>query len=119
MHVFQKDDVPVAQLDRATGYGPVGRGFEPLQARQSYDGRVAQLVEQGTENPRVTGSTPVLATILSSLCFATQAFFFSTHEIRAGFSYRRPYFRHSVSARLANSAILLCFLGTRLCHLPN
>ena len=58
--------MPVAQLDRATGYGPVGRGFEPLQARQSYDGRVAQLVEQGTENPRVTGSTPVPATIFKA-----------------------------------------------------
>ena len=59
--------MPVAQLDRATGYGPVGRGFEPLQARQFFnDGRVAQLVEQGTENPRVTGSTPVPATIFKA-----------------------------------------------------
>ena len=27
-------DVLVAQLDRVTGYEPVGRGFESLQARQ-------------------------------------------------------------------------------------
>lgn len=26
----------VAQLDRVTGYEPVGRGFEPLQARQKH-----------------------------------------------------------------------------------
>ena len=67
--------MPVAQLDRATGYGPVGRGFEPLQARQSYDGRVAQLVEQGTENPRVTGSTPVPATIPFQPCDSSHGFF--------------------------------------------
>ena len=28
-------DVLVAQLDRVTGYEPVGRGFESLQARQT------------------------------------------------------------------------------------
>ena len=27
-------NVLVAQLDRVTGYEPVGRGFEPLQAHQ-------------------------------------------------------------------------------------
>ena len=27
-------DAPVAQLDRVTGYEPVGRGFESLTARQ-------------------------------------------------------------------------------------
>ena len=26
--------VPIAQLDRVTGYEPVGQGFESLQARQ-------------------------------------------------------------------------------------
>jgi hypothetical protein len=30
-----RNDVPVAQLDRVTGYEPVGRGFESLQARHS------------------------------------------------------------------------------------
>ena len=28
---------PVAQLDRASGYGPEGRGFESLQARQVFE----------------------------------------------------------------------------------
>lgn len=55
----------------------------------------------------------------SSLCFATQAFFVSTHESRAGFHYYSPCFRHAVNTQLADSAILLCFLGTRVCHLPN
>ena len=54
--------VPVAQLDRASGYGPEGRGFESLQVRQYFGGGVAQLVEQRTENPCVTGPIPVLAT---------------------------------------------------------
>ena len=30
---MQSGDVLVAQLDRVTGYEPVGRGFESLQAR--------------------------------------------------------------------------------------
>ena len=29
-------NVPVAQLDRVTGYEPVGRGFESLLAHQSF-----------------------------------------------------------------------------------
>ena len=29
----------IAQLDRVTGYEPVGRGFESLSARQSYSDR--------------------------------------------------------------------------------
>ena len=60
------DIVPVAQLDRASGYGPEGRGFESLQVRQIYInlvGGVAQLVEQRTENPCVAGPIPALATI--------------------------------------------------------
>ena len=39
-----------------------GRGSEPLLGRHS--GQIAQSVEQGTENPCVTGSIPVLATII-------------------------------------------------------
>ena len=31
----RQGDVLVAQLDRVTGYEPVGRGFESLQARHS------------------------------------------------------------------------------------
>ena len=47
-----------------------GRGFEPLPRRQeepACKGRflfaqIAQSVEQGTENPRVVGSIPILST---------------------------------------------------------
>ena len=54
---------PVAQLDRASGYGPEGWGFDSLRVHHFYfGGEVAQLVEQRTENPCVTGPTPVLAT---------------------------------------------------------
>ena len=52
----------VAQLARATGCGPVGRGFESLYPPQFLlrvdIGSLAQLVEQGTLNPKVQGSTP-------------------------------------------------------------
>ncbi len=41
------------------------RGFEPRQLRHSklISAKVAQSVEQGTENPRVGGSIPSLGTI--------------------------------------------------------
>ena len=32
----------VAQLDRVTGYEPVGRGFESLQARHTVNNRVRE-----------------------------------------------------------------------------
>ena len=42
-----------------------GRGFEPHPGRQFAS--VAQLVEQGTENPRVVGSIPIGGTIYADL----------------------------------------------------
>ena len=59
---------PVAQLDRAPGFEPVGRRFESCRARQlSYHspGRVAQLVEQLTLNQLVGGSIPPTPTKIS------------------------------------------------------
>ena len=50
----------VAQLVRALACHARGRGFEPHPGRHfliAY-ASVAQLVEQGTENPRVVGSIP-------------------------------------------------------------
>ena len=47
----------VAQLVRALACHARGRGFEPHPSRHRY-ASVAQLVEQGTENPRVVGSIP-------------------------------------------------------------
>ena len=56
--------VGVAQLARAPGCGPGGPGFEPLYPPHSFDkGPVAQLVEQGTLNPKVQGSNPCRSTI--------------------------------------------------------
>ena len=61
---------PVAQLDRVSGYEPEGQGFESPSGRHSIKvqplqlyASVAQLVEQGTENPRVVGSIPTGGTI--------------------------------------------------------
>ena len=52
----------VAQLVRALACHARGRGFEPHPSRHRY-ASVAQLVEQGTENPRVVGSIPTGGTI--------------------------------------------------------
>ena len=41
----------------------------------SLSGGVAQLVEQRTENPCVTGSIPVLATIFFALIYAVSSWF--------------------------------------------
>ena len=59
MPVAKKDGL-VAQLVRALACHARGRGFEPHPGRHfliAY-ASVAQLVEQGTENPRVVGSIP-------------------------------------------------------------
>ena len=53
----------VAQLVRAQACHARGRGFEPHPSRHSCYASVAQLVEQGTENPRVVGSIPTGGTI--------------------------------------------------------
>ncbi len=52
----------VAQLVRALACHARGRGFEPHPSRHRY-ASVAQLVEQGTENPCVVGSIPTGGTI--------------------------------------------------------
>ena len=57
---------PVVQLVRTLACHARGRGFEPHPGRQIF-AFVAQLVEQGTENPRVTGSIPVEGTIEAGL----------------------------------------------------
>ena len=52
---------PVVQLVRTLACHARGRGFEPHPGRHfliAY-ASVAQLVEQGTENPRVVGSIPI------------------------------------------------------------
>ena len=59
----------VVQLVRTLACHARGRGFESHPGRQSCfckDGfaSVAQLVEQGTENPRVVGSIPTGGTIV-------------------------------------------------------
>ena len=70
--IFRRQDVfaynrtslqngPVVQLVRTLACHARGRRFEPVHGRQYAS--VAQLVEQGTENPRVAGSIPALGTI--------------------------------------------------------
>ena len=52
----------VVQLVRTLACHARGRGFEPHPGR--HFASVAQLVEQGTENPRVVGSIPTGGTML-------------------------------------------------------
>ena len=58
---------PVVQLVRTLACHARGRGFESHPGRHSVQpllyASVAQLVEQGTENPRVVGSIPTGGTI--------------------------------------------------------
>ena len=56
---------PVVQLVRTLACHARGRQFEPDPGRQYAS--VAQLVEQGTENPRVIGSIPIGGTIYKRL----------------------------------------------------
>ena len=53
---------PVVQLVRTLACHARGRRFEPVPGRHLF-ASVAQVVEQGTENPRVGGSTPPGGTI--------------------------------------------------------
>ena len=55
----------VVQLVRTLACHARGQGFESLSGRQNAS--VAQLVEQGTENPRVVGSIPTGGTINADL----------------------------------------------------
>ena len=53
-----------------------GREFDPRHSRHFYflltvNAQIAQSVEQGTENPRVSGSIPLLGTIESLIYMAT------------------------------------------------
>ena len=52
----------VVQLVRTLACHARGRGFEPHSGRHFFLGQIAQSVEQRTENPRVGGSIPSLAT---------------------------------------------------------
>ena len=51
---------PVAQLDRASGYGPEGRGFDSLQARddEMIEGLV-ETVDSGPTSRLVTDTDPI------------------------------------------------------------
>ena len=58
-------DGPVVQLVRTPACHAGGRRFEPVPGR--HYASVAQLVEQGTENPRVIGSIPIGGTICADV----------------------------------------------------
>ena len=75
-HNKTKKRGPVAQLDRASGYGPEGWGFDSLRVHHLIlCGGVAQLVERRTENPCVAGPIPALATTFFKPVFRDTDFF--------------------------------------------
>jgi hypothetical protein len=52
-YIFHRTKImcaPVAQLERAPGFEPVGRRFESCRAHQDVSGPLAQLAEQLTLN---------------------------------------------------------------------
>ena len=57
-NICQPQNGPVVQLVSTSACHAEGQGFEPPSGRQIF-ASVAQLVEQGTENPCVGGSTPL------------------------------------------------------------
>ena len=68
------DFAPLAQRIRATGFGPVGREFESLRARESFFiyfefALLAQLVEQLALNQTVGGSNPSARSKYRMFCF--------------------------------------------------
>ena len=63
-----------SSVGRAPDRGSGGRGFEPLYPPHFVCGSLAQLVEQGTLNPKVEGSTPSRPTIFLptiGMCFSS------------------------------------------------
>ena len=68
--IGRRTGLKILRGNTRTGSIPVSGSFKKL-----YYAQIAQLVEQWTENPRVTGSIPVLGTFFmpknSCLCFWT------------------------------------------------
>ena len=58
---YTRAAAPVAQLDRASGYGPEGRGFDSLQARddEAIEGFV-ETVDSGPTSWLVVNTNPLL-----------------------------------------------------------
>ena len=112
---------PVVQLVRTPACHAGGRGFEPLPGRQF--AFVAQLVEQWTENPCVTGSIPVEGTIMrewlsgrASPCQGERREFESRLPLQFQESNRIPFFlrKENFMQLPKDPAILLSYLNTKL-----
>ena len=88
---------PVAQSVRALACHARGRGFEPHPGRQQF-ASVAQLVEQGTENPRVIGSIPIGGTIFAALAHLVE--------------------RHLAKVEVASSSLVIRSTGALRCKRP-
>ena len=85
----------VAQLVRALACHARGRGFEPHPSRHSQYASVAQLVEQGTENPCVVGSIPTGGTIYADLAHLVER-----HLAKVEVAGSSPVIRSRKSSRL-------------------
>ena len=94
----------VAQLVRALACHARGRGFEPHPGRHfliAY-ASVAQLVEQGTENPRVVGSIPTGGTTYADLAHLVER-----HLAKVEVAGSSPVIRSRKQKHMASA---MCFL---------
>ena len=88
-----------------------------LKENDPKSGGVAQLVEQRTENPCVTGSIPVLATIFVSTPVKPTGFFVFSPEICPQKQPDGVSGKLSATPKQYKVAHLLRFFGKYLCHL--
>ena len=110
----------VAQLVRALACHARGRGFEPHPSRHRY-ASVAQLVEQGTENPRVVGSIPTGGTISADLAHLVERHLAKV-EVAGSSPVIRSIHGHVLRARFSfrlRQGHNLGLYGTRKASLPH
>ena len=111
---------PVVQLVRTLACHARGQGFESPSGRhfcgiENLDGlcliflshaSVAQLVEQGTENPRVVGSIPTGGTIYADLAHLVER-----HLAKVEVAGSSPVIRSKKESRYECTCFLFCFIG--------
>ena len=102
----------VAQLVRALACHARGRGFEPHPSRHRY-ASVAQLVEQGTENPRVVGSIPTGGTISADLAHLVER-----HLAKVEVAGSSPVIRSKIKIPILEVGIFVLEIGLRDCAAP-
>ena len=111
-HSFFSEDGPVVQLVRTLACHARGRRFEPVPGRHFF-APIAQLVEQGTENPCVRGSIPrpgtssnlVSSSKKSPEIARFQGFFFCfRHLVKSLLFWKKPFDYYLTTKVLENGS---------------